>query len=74
LENTLHYQIPSEGTSVTGQARESWNMGISLVWYPGRSAQCIMQSPYRPLLPVADNGSFIVDPKASFRVDPNAVP
>jgi uncharacterized protein DUF6666 len=41
-----------------GFTRESWNVGISLVWTPcPRSLSC--QNYNRPLFTVADNGSFL---------------
>lgn len=55
------YLIPEQGTGQIGRghAEESWNLAMSLVWYPGaRSA--IGNDYYRPLFNVANNGSFMV--------------
>ncbi len=62
VETNFAYLIPSEGTGggfTGGHAQESWNLGISLVWYPGR---LFGQGDYyyRPLFRVADNGTFKV--------------
>jgi hypothetical protein len=62
LETGFAYLVPkqckgSSGIVNVGHAQESWNVGINLVWYPGRSRDPY----YRPLFPVADNGSFMVD-------------
>jgi hypothetical protein len=62
-----HWSLRSSFTAVTSGDdsgaenhldRESWNVGISLVWTPcARAAGC---GPYhRPLFNVADNGTFI---------------
>lgn len=59
VENAVQYMIPGFGGGV--QNRESWNLVMNLVWYPGHSAQCAMQSPYRPLFPVADNSTFLIE-------------
>ena len=49
----------------TGQGKhedpdESWNVAITLVWYPG-CGTAIGNDYFRPLLNVADNGNFMVD-------------
>jgi hypothetical protein len=60
LRSGFTYLIPTEGHSTGGYAQESWNVGISLVWYPGcRTSRS--QDYARPLFNVADNGSFLVD-------------
>ena len=63
LETNFAYLIPNEGRgtgSTAGHAQESWNVGTSLVWYPGR--RWGRGDPYyRPLFQVADNGSFMMD-------------
>ncbi|MGW8257423.1 MAG: DUF6666 family protein [Thermoguttaceae bacterium] len=71
IQNSFNYLIPKQGRGsslvVNGtdhlegaQIRESWNVAINLVWYPGRSASCLGKSCYRPLLNVADNSQFMV--------------
>lgn len=61
LQNSFHFLIPKEGGDAVGQREESWSLGMSLVWYPGQAVHCALQHPYRPLLPVANNGNFMVD-------------
>jgi hypothetical protein len=69
LQNSFNYLIPkgSRGSSIDqngmldgGQIKESWSVAMNLVWYPGRSTNCISKSCYRPLLNVADNSLFMV--------------
>jgi hypothetical protein len=62
LQTGFAYLVPEEakGPAGIGDQQESWNVGISLVWYPGcGTANC--KSYFAPLLNVADNGSFMVD-------------
>lgn len=61
MQGGFAYLIPNEATGTTGRghAEESWNLALSLVWYPGaRSAGGTDY--YRPLFNVANNGSFMV--------------
>jgi hypothetical protein len=60
LRSDFTYLIPSEGQSTGGHIEESWNVGLTLVWYPGcRSARSFDY--HRPLFNVADNGTFMID-------------
>jgi hypothetical protein len=63
VEANVAYLIPEEGKGTgfnAGHNQESWNIGLGLVWYPGR--RLVGRNPYyRPLFRVADNGSFMVD-------------
>jgi hypothetical protein len=59
LENNFTYMIPKQGHGVDALAKEVWSVSIQLVWYPGRQSRCIFQNPYTPLLPVADNTTFL---------------
>jgi hypothetical protein len=61
LENRASYLIPREGRGADGQPEEAWGLSIRLVWHLGRSARCAEDSPYSPLLPVADNSLFLTD-------------
>jgi hypothetical protein len=64
LQTNLAYLIPKEGEGSgpnAGHAQESWNIGINLVWYPGRYLGHCEDSYYRPLFRVADNGVFMMD-------------
>ncbi|NLF69453.1 MAG: hypothetical protein GX575_10415 [Candidatus Anammoximicrobium sp.] len=63
LEANFAYLIPSEGDGANADAdyvQESWNVGINLVWYPGRRWGRGDRY-YRPLFRVADNGVFMMD-------------
>ncbi len=61
LEGGFAYLIPEQATGTIGRghAEESWNVAMSLVWYPG-SRSAIGNDYYRPLFNVANNGSFMV--------------
>ncbi len=63
LETNFAYLIPNEGDAANFAAdhfQESWNVGINLVWQPGR--RWGRGDPYyRPLFRVADNGVFMMD-------------
>jgi len=63
LETNFAYLIPNEGDGDGADAdfaQESWNVGINLVWYPGRRWGRGDRY-YRPLFRVADNGVFMMD-------------
>ncbi|MGC4006893.1 MAG: hypothetical protein QM811_28720 [Pirellulales bacterium] len=50
----------SAGDATNGvDANEGWNVGLSLVFYPGMSSTAAGRSMYRPLFNVADNGSMM---------------
>jgi hypothetical protein len=70
LQNNFTYMIPKQGRGTTvdgnglvtgGQVRETWGVAMNLVWYPGRSARCVGNSCFRPVLNVADNTQFLVN-------------
>jgi len=58
-QSSFAYLIPSNNSSPVNSIDEVWNVGISLVWYPGGVARRPMR-PDRPLFRVADNGSFML--------------
>jgi hypothetical protein len=63
LETNFAYLIPQQGAGTglnAGHTQESWNISMALVWYPGRLWGNYDQYA-RPLLRVADNGTFMVD-------------
>lgn len=62
LQAGFAYLVPEEakGPASTGNEQESWNVALSLVWYPG-CATSSSKSYFTPLFNVADNGSFMVD-------------
>ncbi len=57
LETKATYVIPSRGAAVP-YAEEGWNLGVAIVWTPGRIFGT-QRDYYRPLLDVADNGSLL---------------
>ena len=61
VRSEFAYLIPEESTNNGGSLQESWNVGISLVWYPGGNANVGCCSPSRPFFRVANNGSMFVD-------------
>jgi hypothetical protein len=61
VESNFNYLSPKQGKGATGFAQESWGTMVQLVWYPGRSARCVAEDPYNPILNVADNSVFMVD-------------
>jgi hypothetical protein len=62
VRGDVSFLVPDEGTGHEGVVEETWNIGLSLIWFPFRPAcrepdECWgMVSPFAPLLPVADNG------------------
>ncbi len=60
LDAGFSYLLPEEATGAGGNIGESWNIGLSLVWYPGRRT-AYGHDHTRPLFGVADNGSMFVD-------------
>ena len=61
FQTDFTYLTPVEGTPSGGTANEGWNLGLSFVWRFGRDSQCTNPSYYRPLIEVADNGTFMLD-------------
>jgi len=61
IDGGWNYIIPKQGSSTGGHEQESWNLGMNLVWYPAKTAVRSSTSKWRPLFPVADNGSFVVE-------------
>ncbi len=61
IENRFNYLIPQERRGLPGMQKEAWAVRIQLVWYPRRSAHCVQNNRFRPLLDVADNALFMVD-------------
>ncbi len=57
LQTTATYMIPRE-TASPAYASEAWNIGLAIVWTPGRGFGG-GRDYYRPLFDVADNGSLI---------------
>lgn len=62
LQAGFAYLVPEQtkGPAGLGNEQESWNVAVSLVWYPG-CGTATSKSYFAPLFNVADNGSFMVD-------------
>jgi hypothetical protein len=60
LRSGFLYVVPDDrdGNDVPNFVEETWNVGISLVWTPRARDACGPKNYLRPLLNVADNGSF----------------
>ncbi|MFP6665798.1 MAG: DUF6666 family protein [Pirellulales bacterium] len=58
LEGGVTYVFAEEGQP-TAQQEDSYSIGLNLVWYPCRRARCAAGSPFRPLIGVASNGTFL---------------
>lgn len=60
ISGAFNYLVPNsdEVTRLPANARESWNVQISLVWFPGAGAR--QWTYHRPLLGVANNGTMIM--------------
>jgi hypothetical protein len=67
MENRFNYLMPKDGRGTAGKTQEAWGLMFSLVWYPGRHVSCETHNPYRPLLPVADNSTFVITSPAFYR-------
>lgn len=61
---SVYYAKPSSRGGVGGGASEdSWNVSVGIAIYPGRDARMnsVLGNRNQPFLPVANNGSFLVD-------------
>ncbi len=58
LEAFYNYLLPRNDPSIPSDVKESWNLTLNLVWYPGRKRCDSWTNPYRPLFYPADNGWF----------------
>jgi hypothetical protein len=60
LETEFTYLVPDEPRGAGANEHESWNLGVSLVWYPGTLScgECFRE--HRPMFDVANNGSLIL--------------
>lgn len=62
LYGNLMYLQPDAHTGFT-PLKETWNISVGVAWYPGRTARSstVAGRSSMPLLPVANNGSFLVN-------------
>lgn len=63
LESNFLVLLPDQRDDSTRNEQETWNFGISLVWFPGATSTQALKSYYRPLLEMADNGRMILGPR-----------
>ena len=63
LYSTVTYLHQSAGSGGDSSNDEAWNFSIGINIYPGRNARSstVAGQTWMPLLPVANNGSFLVD-------------
>jgi hypothetical protein len=64
----LQYMPPTAHIGSTAAKEESFFVGMGVIFYPGRNSRVASVSGgrWRPYLPVANNGSFMVDTNRSF--------
>ncbi len=68
LVSGVTYMHPSSAPGPAGAIDEMWNFSIGISIYPGRNARSrtIAGQQFMPLMPVADNGTFIVDASKTY--------
>ncbi|MCO6458010.1 MAG: hypothetical protein J5I93_22120 [Pirellulaceae bacterium] len=59
IQGGFTYLVPEQRADRLDHQDESWNVGMNLVWHLGPPSVCQWKY-YRPLLKVADNGSFLI--------------
>lgn len=64
----LQYMAPSAGPGRAGAEEETFNIGFGVVFFPGANSlsKSVISNSWLPWLPVANNGSFIVDSNRTF--------
>lgn len=64
----LQYMVPSARAGAAGASEDSFYIGFGIMFYPGSNSrsQTMSAKSWLPWLPVANNGSFIVDSNRSF--------
>ena len=62
------YRHPSSRPGPAGALEEAWNFTIGVAWYFGRTAQSptVAGQCWMPLMPVANNGYFLVDASQTY--------
>jgi hypothetical protein len=62
LQSSVTYFYPQDDRELLangGNANEAWNIGVGMVFRP--QGRCYYQNYDRPILPVADNGTMVLD-------------
>jgi hypothetical protein len=62
LYGGFNYVTPSVATGIVGDVEDSWNVNFGIVFYLGGKSvsPTVAGNPGLPLLPVANNGSFLI--------------
>lgn len=62
LYGNFTYVAPGSATGLVGSAEEQWNVSVGMVFYLGKKAvsRTVSGNQGTPLLPVANNGSFLI--------------
>lgn len=60
LNTGVTYLVPNEGDASGGNQQEGWNIGIGMTFRPAGAGNARYRYS-RPLLNVADNGTFLID-------------
>ncbi len=68
IYGTVTYMHPSSSAGLQGAAEETWNVSFGVAFYPGYNARSstVAGQCWMPQLPVANNGTFLVDQGARF--------
>jgi hypothetical protein len=63
LYSSVTYMHPSALAGPQGSEEDAWNFTVGLAFYPGANARSntVAGQCWMPQLPVANNGSFLVD-------------
>lgn len=63
LYSNVQYMRPSSNGGVAGSTEDFFDFGVGLAFYPGATARSrtVAGRSWMPLMPVANNGSFLVD-------------
>ncbi len=59
LVGTFNYVDPS-ASGIAGQSEEMWNVAVGIAILPGNLSRGSRPARFSPLLPIADNGNFLV--------------
>jgi hypothetical protein len=60
LQTSTNYLLPTGNNNVSNNVTESFNLSLSMVWYPFAPKCDPCPNRYRPLFGVADNGTMMI--------------
>jgi hypothetical protein len=68
IYGNVTYMAPSSGVGLQGVAEETWNVSFGVAFYLGGNSRSstVAGNCWMPALPVANNGTFLVDEGARF--------